>query len=76
MTEAAAVSCPAGTVAINSASLSELQKITQIGPDRAAQIIQLRESSPFTSYSDLTRIKGIGEKRAKQIEEQGIICFD
>ena len=68
--------CPPGSVAINSADLDELQKIHQIGPDRAQQIIELRQSRPFTSYSSLTRIKGIGDVRARQIEEQGIICFE
>ncbi|WYQ41855.1 helix-hairpin-helix domain-containing protein [Bacillus sp. FSL W7-1321] len=66
-------SCGPGTVKINSASESELQAIYEIGPDRAAQIIQLR---PFSSYNDMKRIKGIGDARAEAIENQGIVCFD
>ncbi|KYG28214.1 ComEA family DNA-binding protein [Alkalihalobacillus trypoxylicola] len=68
-------SCPAGTISINTASFHELQGIHQIGPDRAQQIIDMR-SSPFSSYSSLTRISGIGDKRVVEIEQQGIICFD
>jgi DNA uptake protein ComE-like DNA-binding protein len=66
-------SCGPGTVKINSASESELQAIYEIGPDRAAQIIQLR---PFSSYNDMKRIKGIGDARAEAIKNQGIVCFD
>ncbi|MBC5636340.1 helix-hairpin-helix domain-containing protein [Ornithinibacillus sp. BX22] len=66
-------SCGAGTVHINSASESELQAIYQVGPERASQIVSLR---PFSSYSDLKRVKGIGDKHAEAIENQGIICFD
>lgn len=67
------VSCPPNTVAINTAGKEELQKIHQIGPDRADQVINLR---PFSSYSSLTRISGIGDARVKEIEQQGIICFN
>ncbi|MED4188563.1 ComEA family DNA-binding protein [Halalkalibacterium halodurans] len=66
-------SCGPGTVKINSASETELQAIYQIGPERAAQIVSLR---PFSSYSDMKRISGIGDKHAQAIEDQGIICFD
>ncbi|GIN12527.1 hypothetical protein J26TS2_23940 [Shouchella clausii] len=66
-------SCGPGTVKINSASESELQAIYEIGPDRAAQIIQLR---PFSSYNDMKRINGIGDARAEAIKNQGIVCFD
>lgn len=65
--------CEDWQVAINSASFEELQRIHQIGDDRAQQIIELRD---FNSYSELTRIKGIGEVFVKEIEDQGIICFD
>lgn len=68
-------SCPSGSVRINDASVNELQAIHQIGPDRAEQIVNLR-STPFRSYSDLQRISGIADARAKEIEAQGIICFD
>ncbi|SEO03345.1 competence protein ComEA helix-hairpin-helix repeat region [Amphibacillus marinus] len=72
---AATDGCAPGTVRINHASASELQKIYQIGPERAEQIISLR-STPFNSYSDMTRISGIGTKHSAAIENEDIICFD
>ncbi|UJW57202.1 helix-hairpin-helix domain-containing protein [Bacillus sp. A116_S68] len=68
-------SCSPGSVRINEASLQELQAIHQIGPDRAEQIINLR-STPFRTYKDLTRVSGIADARVKEIEQQGIICFE
>ncbi|MFA7385518.1 MAG: lamin tail domain-containing protein [Candidatus Paceibacterota bacterium] len=53
---------------INNAPLEDLVKIIHIGEARAKELISLR---PFYSFYDLTRIKGIGEKGAKDIEEQG-----
>ncbi|MBM7542249.1 helix-hairpin-helix domain-containing protein [Amphibacillus cookii] len=67
--------CPPNAVEINTASSSELQRIYQIGPERAEQIISLR-STPFRSYRDMTRISGIGEAHAAAIESEGLICFD
>jgi len=56
---------------VNSASVEELDRIKHIGPERAAQIIQLR---PFTSLDDLVRIKGIATKRLADIKAQGLAC--
>jgi len=63
--------CSAGQVDVNSASVEKLDDIIHIGPERAAQIIQLR---PFTSLDDLIRIKGIGPKRLADIKAQGLAC--
>ncbi|MDV2685182.1 MBL fold metallo-hydrolase [Alkalihalophilus lindianensis] len=41
---------------INSASLSELEGIKHIGPERAEALVDLR---PFSSVDDLTRVSGI-----------------
>ncbi|PTL38128.1 MBL fold metallo-hydrolase [Alkalicoccus saliphilus] len=60
-----------GCVDINTASVEELQRIHQIGPDRAEQITSLR---PFTSIQDMTRINGIGEARIAEIKEEGVAC--
>lgn len=56
---------------INSASLSDLDKIRHIGPVRAAQLITLR---PFSSIDDMVRIKGIGPDRLRDIKDQGLAC--
>ncbi|MFC7063711.1 MBL fold metallo-hydrolase [Halobacillus seohaensis] len=56
---------------INSASVEKVQEITQIGPARAEDLIDLR---PFNSIDDLTDISGIGPARIDDIKAQGIAC--
>lgn len=60
-------------VNINTASYDEVQQIIHIGPERAQDLIDLR---PFSSVSDLDRIKGIGPARIKDIEAQGLACVN
>lgn len=60
-------------VNINTASVEEVQSIIHVGPERAQDLINLR---PFTSVKDLTRIKGIGDARMRDIEAQGIACVN
>jgi DNA uptake protein ComE-like DNA-binding protein len=62
---------PPGCVDINTASFEDLQRITQIGPARARDLIRLR---PFRSVDGLTRISGIAAKRLDQIKAQGLAC--
>ena len=64
-------SCNENQIDINSASLEDLIKITQIGPSYAEQIINLR---PFVSIDDLTRVSGIAETRLEKIKSQGLAC--
>lgn len=64
-------SCEDGQVDINSASAEELDKIAQIGPVRAEQMIMLR---PFSSVDDMIRIVGIGESNINLIKSQGLAC--
>ena len=66
--------CSAGQVDVNSAPVEELERIKHIGPERAGQIIQLRQIRPFTSLDDLVRIKGIATKRLADIKAQGLAC--
>ncbi|GAE36661.1 MBL fold metallo-hydrolase [Halalkalibacter akibai] len=61
----------ANCVDINSASDSELQEITHIGPARAEELIQLR---PFNSLDDMSRISGIAAGRLADIKEEGLAC--
>ncbi|MDZ4226494.1 MAG: helix-hairpin-helix domain-containing protein, partial [Candidatus Pacearchaeota archaeon] len=65
--------CKDGQVDINSASAEELDKIAQIGPARAEQMITLR---PFSSVDDMIRIDGIGENNINLIKSQGLACVD
>ena len=65
--------CQPGQVNINTASVEELQRIYEIGPARAEQIVQLR---PFNSVDDLIRVSGIAEGRLGGIKAQGLACVD
>lgn len=46
---------------LNKANQSELVKIKGIGEAKAKEIIKEREVSKFKSFSDVTRVKGIGK---------------
>jgi competence protein ComEC len=63
-----------GCLDLNRTDLETLQEITHVGPERAVQIVALREQRPFASLEDLTRVEGIGPSRLKQIQEQGLAC--
>ncbi|RRJ67856.1 helix-hairpin-helix domain-containing protein [Paenibacillus oralis] len=50
-------------ISINQAGLTELQDIPGIGEKKAQAIIDYRTAhGPFASLSDLTKVKGIGDK--------------
>jgi competence protein ComEA len=54
---------------VNMASSSELEKIPGIGPVLAKRIIEYREQNgPFTTYEDLLKVQGIGEKTLAKIK--------
>jgi competence ComEA-like helix-hairpin-helix protein len=59
---------------INTASTAELQRIRHIGPERAAQIVRLREQRRFQSVDQLTRVSGIAAGRLRDIKQQGLAC--
>jgi beta-lactamase superfamily II metal-dependent hydrolase len=65
--------CAPGQVNINTATEEELEEITQIGPARAALMIELR---PFTSVDDMVRVSGITETALGKIKEQGLACVE
>jgi competence ComEA-like helix-hairpin-helix protein len=67
------LACPlfvlAEQIDINSATLSQLDELTGIGPKYAQAIIDAR---PFSSLDDLLRVKGIGPKTLQKIKDQGL----
>ncbi len=54
---------------INIAPIEDLVKIIHIGENSERELISLR---PFSSLDELTKIKGIGEARLRDIREQGL----
>jgi competence protein ComEA len=55
---------------INLATKSELLTINGIGSTTADEIIAYREKNgAFSSIDDLTKVKGIGEKKAAKLSE-------
>ena len=59
-----------GLVNINTASASELQTLSGIGPSMAQSIIDERtQNGAFTSVDDLMHVSGIGEKKFAKIKD-------
>jgi len=57
-----------GSIDINRASKTELERLPHIGPAMANRIIEFRKSyGRFKSVQDLKKIKGLGEKTIKKI---------
>lgn len=66
----AGASATGGMVNINTASATELQTLSGIGPAMAQSIIDERtQNGPFASVDDLMRVSGIGEKKFAKIKD-------
>lgn len=62
---------PHGGVHLNKAGLEELETLPGVGPVTAQKILDFRKANgPFRSVDELTRIKGIGEKKLKALRGQ------
>ena len=59
---------------INTAGFEQLQRIIHIGPERAGQILQLREQRRFETVDELVRVRGIAAARLRDIKAQGLAC--
>jgi len=60
-------------VDVNHASSDDLESIKGIGPSTAQRILQQRRTAPFHDWKDLiSRVPGIGDKRAARLSEQGL----
>jgi len=61
-------------VKLNTASVEELCKLKGIGPALAERIVAYRiEHGPFSSADELTKVRGIGVKKLRQIKDVLII---
>jgi competence protein ComEA len=56
---------------INTASASELESLSGVGPSKAASIIAYREANgPFSSFDQLLEVRGIGQKTIEDWKEK------
>lgn len=59
---------------INQADQDQLEKLSGIGPSKAAAIIKYREqNSYFSQKNDLLKVSGIGEKTLEKIEAEFVL---
>lgn len=63
-----------GLININTAPKEELTLLPDIGSTKADSIIEYRSKNPFKKTSDITKVKGIGNKTFKKIKDY--ICID
>ena len=59
-----------GPININTATLSELEDLPQVGPATAQSIVEYRETyGPFQDVQDLLDVPGIGSATLQEIRE-------
>ena len=65
------IAMPQGDVAVNRATLQELDTLESVGPALAQRIVDERETNGDFHYpEDLISVKGIGEKTLEKMREQ------
>lgn len=57
-------------VNINTGDKAEIEKLPDIGPNKAEAIVQYRETKgEFKTIEDLKKVKGFGEKTVESLKE-------
>jgi comEA protein len=66
-----------GPVALNSATVVQLQRLSGIGPKTAGRIVAFRqEHGAFRSLEDLAQVKGIGQRTLEKFRSQLVLNAD
>jgi competence protein ComEA len=60
---------PKGKININTASKAQLKALPGVGEVTAKKIIAYREKNRFSSIEEIKRVKGIGPKKYKKMEQ-------
>jgi competence protein ComEA len=58
---------PTDPINVNTATLTDLQRLPSVGPKRAQLIIDERQKRPFASIDELRRVPGIGAKTLEKL---------
>ena len=73
--ETTVISDTNGKFDLNTATQSQLESISGIGPSKAAAIIAYRsENGPFSAVQDVVNVSGIGVKTAEKIAEAAFVA--
>jgi len=67
-------SCNETQIDINTANLTELDKIKWVGPSTAGNIINYRQNNQFNSVDELLNVSGIGPTKLSDIKDEGLAC--
>jgi competence protein ComEA len=70
---AVSVGANAAALEVNTATRAQLEQLNGLGVTMTERVLGERAKAPFRSWDDLrSRVKGIGLKRAQQLEAQGL----
>ena len=69
----ALAACAPAPVELNQASEIDLDGLKGIGPAMSRQMLQERQTSPYTGWPDLMRrVKGLGARKAQALSQEGL----